>query len=81
VDGGPKDCKQRVERDSVKWSTICDGRMWNTPLLAKFGLADVPANLIADEKGTIVERNLQPQKMEEQIDQLMMKYKVNSLLK
>jgi hypothetical protein len=70
-----------VERDSVKWSTICDGRMWNTPLLAKFGLADVPANLIADEKGTIVERNLQPQKMEEQIDQLMMKYKVNSLLK
>jgi hypothetical protein len=55
--------------------------MWNTPLLAKFGLADVPANLIADEKGTIVERNLQPQKMEEQIDQLMMKYKVNSLLK
>ena len=81
VDGGPKDCKQRVERDSVKWATICDGRMWNTPLLAKFGLADVPANLIADEKGTIVARNLQPQKMEEQIDQLMMKYKVNSLLK
>jgi hypothetical protein len=81
VDGGPKDCKQRVERDSVKWSTICDGRMWNTPLLAKFGLADVPANLIADEKGTIVARNLQPQKMEEQIDQLMLKYNVNSLLK
>lgn len=41
----------------------------------------MPANLIADEKGTIVARNLQPQKMEEQIDQLMMKYKVNSLLK
>ena len=80
VDGRPASCKQRVEQDSVKWPTICDGRMWNTPLLSKFGLADVPANLIIDEKGIIQHRNLQPVKLEEQINQLMLKYKVNKLV-
>ncbi len=80
IDGRPADCKQRVQRDSLKWSTVCDGRMWNTPLMAKFGLADVPANLIADEKGVIVERNLQPQRLEERVNELMLKNKVNALI-
>ena len=81
IDGRPADCKQRVERDSLKWSTVCDGRMWDTPLLAKFGLGDVPANLIIDEKGVIMERNLQPQKLEERVNELMLKYKATTLLK
>ena len=80
VDGRPNDCKQRVESDSLKWSTVCDGRMWNTPLMAKFGLADVPANLVIDERGKIIERNLQPQKLEEFINQQMLKNKVNALV-
>ena len=80
IDGRPNDCKQRVERDSLKWSTVCDGRMWNTPLLSKFGLADVPANLIIDEKGVVIERNLQPQKLEECVKDLMLKNKVNALI-
>ena len=80
IDGRPADCKQRVERDSLKWATVCDGRMWNTPLLAKFGLGDVPANLIIDEKGVIIERNLQPQRLEERVNELMLKNKVNALV-
>jgi hypothetical protein len=80
IDGRPADCKQHVQRDSLKWSTVCDGRMWNTPLLAKFGLADVPANLIIDEKGVVIERNLQPQKLEERVNDLMLKNKVNALI-
>jgi hypothetical protein len=54
--------------------------MWDTPLFAKFGLADVPANLIIDEKGVILERNLQPQKLEGRVNELMLKNKVNALL-
>ena len=80
IDGRPAECKQRVERDSLKWANVCDGRMWNTPLLAKFGLGDVPANLIIDEKGVIIERNLQPQRLEERVNELMLKNKVNALV-
>ncbi len=71
LDGRPADCKQRVERDSLPWKTVCDGRMWNTPLLAKFGVADVPANLVINSSGTIIERNLTPQKLEEQIKKML----------
>ncbi len=71
LDGRPADCKQRVERDSLPWKTVCDGRMWNTPLLVKFGVVDVPANLVINSSGTIVERNLTPQKLEEKIKQML----------
>ena len=80
LDGRPAACKLLVERDSLKWSNVCDGRMWDTPLLAKFGLADVPANLIIDEKGVVIERNLLPQKLEERVNELMLKNKVNALV-
>ena len=72
LDGSPADCKRAVvDRDSLKWSTVCDGRMWATPLLSKFGISDVPANVIADNKGRIVARNLSPMKLDEKIEQLL----------
>ncbi len=71
LDGRPNECKQRIERDSLPWKTICDGRMWDTPLLATFGVADVPANLVINSGGTIVERDLTPQKLEEHIKKIL----------
>jgi hypothetical protein len=71
LDGRPADCRQRVDRDSLPWKTVCDGRMWDTPLLSTFGVADVPANLIIDNKGIIIERNLTTLKLEETVDKLL----------
>lgn len=71
LDGRPADCKQRVERDSVPWKTVCDGRMWQSPLLAKFGVADVPSNLVLNGSGTIVARDLPPQKLEDKIKDML----------
>jgi hypothetical protein len=81
LDARKNDCKQRVERDSLKWPTICDGRLWDTPLMAKFGLADVPANLLIDEKGIVIERNIPYDKLEEIVNKEMLKRKVDALLK
>ncbi len=71
LDGRPAECKTRVERDSIPWKTVCDGKVWKTPLLAKFGVADVPTNLIINNSGTIVARDLTPQKMEEEIKKML----------
>ena len=72
LDGRPAECKKTVvDRDSLKWPTVCDGRMWQSPLLAKFGIANVPANLIVDGKGSITDRNLSPQELDEKIEQLL----------
>ena len=70
IDGNPSECRRVVvDRDSLKWPTVCDGHMWETSLLQKLGIATVPANLLIDDKGIIVERNLTPQQLEEKIDQ------------
>ena len=72
LDGSSADCKRTVvERDSLKWSTVCDGRMWETPLLSKFGFGDLPANIIVDNKGRIIARNLSPMKLDEKIEELL----------
>jgi peroxiredoxin len=72
LDGSPADCKRTVvERDSLKWSTICDGRMWDTPLLGKLGISDVPANIVIDKRGNIRDRNLSPQKLDEMLEKML----------
>jgi hypothetical protein len=72
LDGSPADCRRTVvERDSLPWPTVCDGQLWQSPLLSKFGFANVPANIIADSKGKILERDLTPQKLDEKIDKLL----------
>ena len=71
LDGSPADCKKRVERDSIPWKTVCDGQVWQTPLLTKLGLADVPSNMLIDQQGIIKARDLNPQKMEEEINKLL----------
>lgn len=64
-------CRRYIALDSLKWSTVCDGRMWETPLLQKFGLADVPANVLIDGKGRVLSRNLSAQHLEERICKLL----------
>ncbi len=67
LDASIYECRQRVNRDSIMWPLVCDGRMWNTPLLGIFGLADVPANVVINKQGVIVARNLKEQDLEEKI--------------
>ena len=71
LDGCQEDCRRVVRRDSVNWPTVCDGKMWDTPLLAKFGLGDVPANVLIDAKGKVVARNLSTRDLEERIRKLL----------
>ena len=71
LDGNKSDYKRNTERDSITWPTICDGKMWETPLLGKMGLATVPGNIVADSKGTVVARDLDGKQLEERIKSMM----------
>ena len=72
LDGSPAECKRTVvDRDSLKWSTVCDGSMWATPLLGKFGFSDLPANVVADNRGRVIARNLTPMKLDDKIEELL----------
>lgn len=71
LDGQTDICRRYVARDSLKWSTICDGRMWETPLLQKFSMADVPSNVLIGANGRVLDRDLSAQHLEEKIKKLL----------
>ena len=71
IDASIKDCKNITERDSIKWSTVCDGKMWDTPVLQKTGLTYLPDNIVVDSKGKIVARTLNYQDLNKKITELI----------
>ena len=54
LDADTKKCQRTLDRDSIKWSTICDGRMWDSPVLESIGLSNIPDNIITDSQGKII---------------------------
>ena len=58
VDANINECKRIATRDSVPWSTVCDGNMWNSPVLKKTGLSYVPDNIVTDRQGKILGHTL-----------------------
>ena len=73
LDADVKGCRQRVTRDSVKWSTVCDGKMFDTPLLLLTGLSYVPDNIVTDSQGKILAHGLNPRDLMSKIESLLEK--------
>ena len=71
IDGSVKDCQKIVDRDSIKWSTVCDGKMWETPVLQKVGLTYLPDNVVIDGQGKIVARSLNYPELNKKIEELI----------
>lgn len=71
LDASKNDCQRTLKRDSIRWANVCDGRMWDTPLLTTFGLANVPGNVVFDKGGKVVARNLNAQQLEDKIKDLL----------
>lgn len=68
LDGDKRECKKRVERDSLEWSIICDGLLFQTPLVQQLGLNVVPSMVVVNKQGRIVARDLEANKVEEEIE-------------
>lgn len=70
IDASPKDCRRVLTRDSITWPTVCDGRMWRSPVILKTGLSYLPDNILLDDKGRIVAVSLSNTELLKQIRQL-----------
>jgi hypothetical protein len=67
LDASQRDCRGFMDRDSISWSVVCDGRMWESPVMQKLGLADIPANIVTDRAGRVLARNMDLIKLKEKI--------------
>jgi hypothetical protein len=73
LDADAKKCQRTLDRDSIKWSTICDGRMWDSPVMENTGLSCVPDNIITDGQGKIIAFSLNNRDLFEKIESLTSK--------
>lgn len=70
MDASPYEGKKTIERDSIKWPNICDGMMWESPLIPTLGITFIPDNIVIDKKGNIVGRTLSTANLKDKIESL-----------
>ena len=71
LDANKNEGRKMLERDSIAWPNICDGLMWQSPVMSQLGLSTVGANIVVDKKGMVVARNLSPAKLHDKIESML----------
>ncbi len=71
LDGDNKECQRRIDRDSLNWSVVFDGKMFDTPLVTQLGMLTIPSMIVTDAQGRIIKRNLSPEEVEREIEKLL----------
>lgn len=71
IDAGVEQCRKYLKKDTTLWITICDEKMWQSPILKTLGINTLPGNIVVDEDGTILARNLSADKMKKKVNELL----------
>lgn len=58
LDANARDSRRILKRDSIQWTAVCDGRMWESPVIQKTGLSHIPDNIVFDSQGKVVAHSL-----------------------
>lgn len=71
LDASPSEGRNIFARDSLRWPNICDGQMWDSPLVTKLGIAFVPDNIIINKQGRIVARSLKTSDLRKKAQEML----------
>lgn len=68
LDGGntrttKNDWVQAIEQDNLTWPHLSDLNGWNSEAATKYGVQSIPYNVMVDENGIIVAKNLRAQEL------------------
>lgn len=70
ADAAPASCKTFLERDSVRWSTVCDGMMFESKTVRALGLYGIPSNILL-KNGKIIDRDLSTSELMRRLEELL----------
>ena len=71
LDASPTEGRMLIRNDSIKWPNICDGKLWDSPVLEQLGLTFVPDNIVTDKYGNIIGRSLSTTDLRIKVDKLL----------
>ena len=69
IDADKKKCEEVLERDTVRWQTVCDGKMVDGELLESLGMMGIPDNILLKD-GRVVAHGLDEQTLKERLEAL-----------
>lgn len=64
---------KQAKKDTLSWEQVCDTTGWNSDLLARFALTDVPTHLLISPKGEIVARDIKGDSLVNKIKEVLKK--------
>lgn len=70
LDPSTYDFKRLNRTDSIYWPTICDGQMFESPVIQSLGLSTVPDNIIL-QNGRIVAHGLNLENLKKKLEELL----------
>ena len=73
LDASPSEGRNIFARDSLPWPNICDGKMWDSPVVTQLGLTFVPDNIVVGPQGNIVARSMKTTDLRNKVRELLEK--------
>ena len=73
LDADREECRKTAKTDSMTWSVVCDGKMWQSPVVSLLGFSAVPDNIVIDRNGKIISRRLSMVDLRKEIEDKLKK--------
>ena len=70
IDADPKKCQEILDRDTINWPSVFDGKLFEGATLKRLGLWNVPDNLVI-QRHRIIARSLTSQELYNKLDELL----------
>ena len=67
IDASRQDSKKSLDRDSISWPNICDGKMFEGKVIQQLGMMNIPDNMVI-QNGKIIARSLSTQDLCDKIE-------------
>ena len=62
-----------IEEDNLSWPQVSDLKGWNSDVSQKYGVMSIPSNVLINEEGKIVARNLRGEELNEKLKEIYAK--------
>lgn len=71
LDDNANDWKKAVKEDNIPWTSVCDFKKWESQSVKDYMIKSIPDNVLVDNTGTIVARNLDADGLRIKLAELM----------
>jgi len=60
-----------IEKDGLEWDQISNLSFWNDPIAKMYKIRSIPANILLDEEGRIIAKNLRGRRLQMKMEELL----------